>query len=218
MFDCKLVFVEKSCGINYKNLYLSFETYLKQMHLMKEKKLIEEAQKGDKAALAKLVKEHENTVYNFAFKICRNPDSAENIMQETFLSMVKSLHQFDGNSKLTTWLYRIVSNHCLMAYRKKKNQFLSFDEEESGIENKATNDWSHIPTIAVENKELKNILDNAISKLSPDYRIVFILRDVNGYSTEETGNITNLSVAAVKSRLHRARAFLRDEINKAFKK
>ena len=185
---------------------------------MNEKELIKKAQNGDKPALAKLVKEQEKTVYNFAFKICRNPEQAENIMQETFLSMVKSLHQFDGKSKLTTWLYRIVSNHCLMAYRKKKNQFLSLDDKEVSVEHKISNDWTAIPSNAIENNELKNILDKAISKLTPDYRIVFILRDVNGYSTEETGKITNLSVPAVKSRLHRARAFLRDEINEAFKK
>jgi len=185
---------------------------------MKQKELIDKAKNGDKSALAKLVKEHEKTVYNFAFKICRNPEQAENIMQETFFSMVKSLHQFDGNSKLTTWLYRIVSNHCLMAYRKKKNEFLSFDDEEVNAEHKISKDWSAIPSNAIENNELKNILDKAISKLSPDYRIVFILRDVNGYSTEETGKIANLSVPAVKSRLHRARAFLRDEINEAFEK
>lgn len=184
---------------------------------MNEKELIEKAKKGDKSALAKLVKENEKTVYNFSFKICRNPEQAENIMQETFLSMIKSLNQFDGNSKLTTWLYRIVSNHCLMAYRKKKNLFLSF-EEENDIEQKTPSNWSDIPSNAVENDELKHILDDAISKLSPDYRIVFILRDVNGYSTEETGKIINLSVPAVKSRLRRARAFLRDEINEAFRK
>lgn len=184
---------------------------------MNEKELIEKAKKGDKSALAKLVKAQEKTVYNFAFKICRNPEQAENIMQETFLSMIKSLHQFDGNSKLTTWLYRIISNHCLMAYRKKKTQFLSFDED-NDIENKISNDWSVIPSNVIENNELKDILDKAINKLAPDYRIVFILRDVNGFSTEETGKITNLSIPAVKSRLHRARAFLRDEINKAFKK
>jgi len=185
---------------------------------MTEKELVEKANKGDKQALAELVKSHEMTVYNFAFKICRNKDQAENIMQETFLSMVKSLHQFDGNSKLSTWLYRIVSNHCLMAYRKMKNKFLSFDEEQSNEKSYTAEDWSSVPNFEVENQELKNILDNAISKLSPDYRIVFVLRDVNGFSTEETGNITNLTVPAVKSRLHRARAFLRDEINRAFKK
>jgi RNA polymerase sigma-70 factor (ECF subfamily) len=186
---------------------------------MEESQVIEAAQNGDKRAMADLVRKYEKTVYNFAFKICRNPEGAENIMQETFLSMVKSLHQFDNKSKLSTWLYRIVANHCLMEYRKKKHRFVSIDEDEDGLfENNFKADWNLVPDNVVENNELKDILDAAIQNLSPDYRVVFLLRDVEGLSTEETGRITELSVPAVKSRLHRARAFLRKEINKAFLK
>ncbi|MDO8549151.1 MAG: sigma factor, partial [Ignavibacteria bacterium] len=79
-----------------------------------EEKLIELAKKGDKKALTQLVKNYEQTIYNFSFKICRERDKAENIMQETFYSMIKHLNQFDSKSKLSTWLYRIVANHCLM--------------------------------------------------------------------------------------------------------
>ncbi|MFO7444815.1 MAG: sigma-70 family RNA polymerase sigma factor [Ignavibacteriaceae bacterium] len=186
---------------------------------MDEEQLIEAAKSGDRKALAGLVKKYEKTVYNFAFKICRNPDKAENTMQETFLSMIKSLHQFDGKSKLSTWLYRIIANHCLMDLRKKKHQFVSIDDDEDGLyEDKFTADWSTIPSSAVENDETRKILDEAIDKLSPDYRVVFMLRDVEGFSTEETAQMSNLSVPAVKSRLHRARAFLRKEINEAFSK
>lgn len=183
---------------------------------MEEKKLIEQAQAGDKKALAELVKNYEQTIYNFAFKICRDKNYAEQIMQETFYSMVKSLHQFDHNSKLSTWLYRIVANHCLMMARKARNRpFISFDDEENLFEEKYAADWSSIPYKDAENQELKTILDDAIQNLSPDYRLVFLLRDVEGLSTEETAQITELSVPAVKSRLHRARAFLRKEINEA---
>ena len=131
--------------------------------------------------------------------------------------MIKSLHQFDGKSKLSTWLYRIVTNHCLMEVRKKKNRFVSLENEEDLVEDKYVADWKSLPYKSIENLELRKILDDAIQKLSPDYRIVFLLRDVEGLSTEETGRITELSVPAVKSRLHRARAFLRKEINEAFK-
>jgi len=183
---------------------------------MEEKKLIEQAQAGDKKALAELVKNYEQTIYNFAFKICREKNYAEQIMQETFYSMVKSLHQFDHNSKLSTWLYRIVANHCLMMARKARNSpFISFDDEENLFEEKYAADWSSIPYKDAENQELKTILDDAIQNLSPDYRLVFLLRDVEGLSTEETAQVTELSVPAVKSRLHRARAFLRKEINEA---
>lgn len=184
---------------------------------MEEKELIVKAQAGDRKALAELVKKYEQTIYNFSFKICRDKQYAEQIMQETFYSMVKSLHQFDHNSKLSTWLYRIVANHCLMMARKRKNRpFASFDDEEENLfEEKYAADWSSIPYKDAENEELKTILDNAIQNLSPDYRIVFLLRDVEGLSTEETAQVTELSVPAVKSRLHRARAFLRKEINEA---
>jgi RNA polymerase sigma-70 factor (ECF subfamily) len=184
---------------------------------MEEKQLIEKAQAGDKKALSELVKKYEQTIYNFAFKICRDKNYAEQIMQETFYSMVKSLHQFDHHSKLSTWLYRIVANHCLMMARKMRNRpFVSFDDEENLFEEKYAADWNSIPYKDAENKELKNILDKAIQNLSPDYRLVFLLRDVEGLSTEETAQVTELSIPAVKSRLHRARAFLRKEINEAF--
>ncbi len=191
--------------------------YTQSILRMEESELVELAKSGDRKALAQLVKDNEQTVYNFSFKICRDRDKAEHIMQETFYSMIKSLHQFDGNSKLSTWLYRIVSNHCLMLARKEKNRtFVPIDNDDELYEDRYTADWSRIPNLDVENTELKNILDKSIDKLSPEYRIVFLLRDVEGLSTEETAKLTELSVPAVKSRLHRARAFLRKELNEAF--
>jgi RNA polymerase sigma-70 factor, ECF subfamily len=204
-------------NITIKSLVLN-PKLLKIISPMEEKELIEKAQSGDKQALGELVKKYEQTIYNFAFKICRDKNYAEHIMQETFYSMVKSLHQFDHNSKLSTWLYRIVANHCLMMARKAKSRsFVSFDDDEENLfEEKYAADWNSIPYKDTENEELKWILDTAIQNLSPDYRLVFLLRDVEGLSTEETAQVTELSIPAVKSRLHRARAFLRQEINEAF--
>ena len=179
-----------------------------------EEQLIEDAIKGSKSALSELVKKYEQTVYNFAFKICRDKDRAEHTMQETFLSMVKSLKQFSGKSKLSTWLYTIVSNHCLMLARsKKKYDYDTLENDEGLIDDKNVVDWNFSPDKLAENNELKNVLDEAIQKLPHEYRIVFLLRDVEGLSTKETGEIVNLSVPAIKSRLHRARAFLRNELN-----
>ena len=181
---------------------------------MEEDKLIALAQSGDKRALTELVKNYEQTVYNFSFKICRNKDKAENTMQETFLSMVKSLNQFSGQSKLSTWLYRVVSNHCLMLARSQnRHEFTSFEDEEASIDEKEIADWKVTPDKVTENNELKLMLDSAIQKLPAEYRIVFLLRDVEELSTEETAKIVDLSVPAVKSRLHRARSFLRNELN-----
>ena len=184
-------------------------------NILNEELLIEQAQSGNRQALAELVKKYEQTVYNFAFKICRNKDRAEHTMQETFMSMVKSLGQFSGKSKLSTWLYTIVSNHCLMQARSNKNKFLdSLDDEEVYINESDIAEWRVTPEQVTENNELKIILDEAIQKLPQDYKIVFLLRDVEGLSTEETANVVDLSVPAVKSRLHRARAFLRNELSK----
>lgn len=186
---------------------------------MSEDQLLKEAQKGDKSALAKLVKNYEQTVYNFSFKVCRNREHAENAMQETFMSMVKSIHQFSGKSKLSTWLYSVVSNHCLMQARagKKYNTTDSIDDDEVYINEKDVADWKVSPDKVTENNELKHVLDDAIQTLAPEYRIVFLLRDVEGLSTEETAKVLELSIPAVKSRLHRARAQLRKELNKTFK-
>lgn len=182
---------------------------------MTEELLIEKAQNGDKSALAQLVKMYEQTVYNFSFKICRNKERAEHTMQETFLSMVKNIGQFSGKSKLSTWLYTVVSNNCLMLARsqKKHEQHNSLNDDEGLVSEENIADWKVTPDQISENNELKQLLDDAIEKLPADYRVVFLLRDVEGLSTEETGKITDLSIPAVKSRLHRARAFLRNELN-----
>jgi RNA polymerase sigma-70 factor, ECF subfamily len=184
---------------------------------MSEEELISAAKSGDKKALAELVRKYEKTIYNFAFKISRRQDKAENLMQETFLKMIKSLNQFDGKSKLSTWLYRITVNNYLMELRKNKHRFESIEENNELYENKYAADWNYEPDNIAENNELRNVLDKSIEKLPPDYRTIFMLRDVEGLSTEETANIAKLSVPAVKSRLHRARAFLRNEINEAMK-
>ncbi len=183
-----------------------------------ENELIERSKQGDRKALAELVKLHEQTVYNFAFKICRNREKAEHVMQETFLSMVKSISQFSGKSKLSTWLYTVVSNHCLMLARtEKRRESTEFEEETSYSGAISSSDWKYTPSDVAENNELKETLDKVIERLPEDYKIVFMLRDVEGLSTKETAEIMNLSIPAVKSRLHRARAFLRNELNNELK-
>lgn len=186
---------------------------------MDKEKLIENAKQGDNNALAQLVKNYEQTVFNFAFKICRDKERAEHTMQETFMSMVKNLNQFSGKSKLSTWLYTVVSNHCLMLARsqKKHSRNTSLDDEDTIVDEQNIAEWKVSPAKVTENNELKEVLDDAIQKLPQDYKIVFLLRDIEQLSTEETGKVMDLSIPAVKSRLHRARAFLRNELNETFK-
>ena len=132
--------------------------------------------------------------------------------------MLKNIKQFKGNSKLSTWLYTVVSNHCLMMARNtQKHTYTSLEDDDAFIDESKLMDWKVSPAKVAENNNLKEILDKVIAKLDPNYRIVFLLRDVEGLSTEETAEITKLSVTAVKSRLHRARAFLRNELNMKLK-
>jgi RNA polymerase sigma-70 factor (ECF subfamily) len=187
--------------------------------LDEERKLIELAKKGNKQAFGKLVKQYEKTVYSFAFKICRDKQKAEEAMQETFINAYHGLRSFSGKSKFSTWLYRIVTNNCLMMHRKKSHEpVVSFEDSELFRDSGELQipHWGETPHDAVLNEELKEVLDRAIKKLPVDYRIVFIMRDVEGFSTEEVGKTLKLSVPAIKSRLHRARLFLRNELNPYF--
>ncbi|HUI31356.1 MAG TPA: sigma-70 family RNA polymerase sigma factor [Candidatus Acidoferrales bacterium] len=181
-----------------------------------DKDLINSARAGDKIAFGKLIRKYEKTIYSFAFKICRDKEKAEEAMQETFINAYRGLKSFSGKSKFSTWLYRIVTNNCLMMHRKKSHEpLISFEDSELLRETGELEvpHWGETPHDAVLNNELKEILDKAIQKLPLEYRIVFVMRDVDGLSTEEVGNTLKLSVPAIKSRLHRARLFLRNELN-----
>lgn len=186
-----------------------------------EKQLIAVASTGDRAAFAELVKRYEQTVYRFSLKLCRDPARAEEVLQDTFVNVFRKLRSFDGKSKFSTWLYTIVTNNCLMKRRKRKLEELEDPLEE--LDNPATDNegrlarrvarWDETPAEVVLKKELRSVLDQAILKLPELYRAVFVLRDVEGNSTEETAQILNISVEAAKSRLRRARAFLRDQLD-----
>ena len=182
-----------------------------------EAQIIERAKQGDGEAIRKLVDEYAPVIFRFSYSICRNQDRAEHATQETFLSILKKLDQFDNRSKFSTWLYTIVSNHCLMLARSEKTRrTVSLDDEENTLPEFPIDHWEHDPGAAVERADIKEHLDAAIDKLAPEYKVVFVLRDIEGLSTEEVASITNLSVPAVKSRLHRARSFLRNELSSVF--
>ncbi len=181
--------------------------------------LIESAKAGDKKSFGRLIKKYEKTIYSFAFKICRDKEKAEEAMQETFINAYRGLNSFSGKSKFSTWLYRIVTNNCLMMHRKKSHEpVISLEESELLKETGELQvaHWGETPHDAILNKELRDVMDRAIQKLPLEYRIVFVMRDIEGLSTEEVGKSLKLSVPAVKSRLHRARLFLRNELNPYF--
>jgi RNA polymerase sigma-70 factor, ECF subfamily len=189
-----------------------------------EPDLVRKARDGDEKAFTALVKKYESTVYSFAFKVCRDEEQAAETLQDTFVNVYKKLHQFNGRSKFSTWLYQIVTNNCLMKRRKSKldKASIPLDSPENPQNEHIDDDkehpirtipvWKDTPQDEVVNKELREHLDRAILRLPMEYRIVFILRDVEGRSSEEAAKILKLSVPAVKSRLRRARVFLRKEL------
>ncbi len=181
--------------------------------------LIAGAKKGDQAAFTKLVQVHEDLVYKYAYKLCRDKDKAEEAFQDTFVNVYKRLKQFDGRAKFSSWLYTIVSNNCLMKLRRSKLAKASVsidhdhdDHHEHHADGQSIPHWKETPLDDVLRGEIRSALDESISKLPPAYRAVFLLRDVEDRSAKETAKILGLTLAAVKSRLHRARAFLRDEL------
>jgi RNA polymerase sigma-70 factor (ECF subfamily) len=190
-----------------------------------EHELIRRAQKGDERAFTQLVQKYEDLVYSFAFKVCRDSEKASETWQDTFVNVYRKLHQFDNRSKFTTWLYSIVTNNCKMKRRQRKldQASVSIDASTALSDHPVLDDesrtvqtipsWKETPLDSVMDKELQELLDEAIKKLPYDYRIVFVLRDIEGLSAEETGKILKLSIPAVKSRLRRARVFLRERLN-----
>jgi RNA polymerase sigma-70 factor, ECF subfamily len=188
-------------------------------HSLTDAQLIRAARSGDRAAFTALVHRHEETVYRFAFKMCRDREKAEETLQDTFISVFRKLHTFDGKSKFSTWLYSVVTNNCLMKLRRRKLQGLEdplevYDDPPHGERgaHRQIASPEESPAEILMTKELKGALDAAIKKLPVEYRAVFVLRDIEGNSNEETARILKISVEATKSRLRRARAFLRNQL------
>lgn len=181
--------------------------------------LVVQAQAGDQAAFAELVHRHESRVYTLAFKMLRNPTEAEDVLQETFIGALRGLAHFRGEATFATWLYRIAYNATLMKLRKS-NPTISLDvtieSDESEIPHELT-DWTHEPESVLLNREAQTEMQTAIDRLSAPLRAVFVLRDVDGLSTEETAAVLGVSVSAVKVRLHRARMILRNELSEYYR-
>jgi RNA polymerase sigma-70 factor, ECF subfamily len=178
-----------------------------------DEELIRKASGGDRAAFSALIRRYEETVYRFAFKVCRNREKAEETLQDTFVNVYRKLNTFDGKSKFSTWLYSIVTNNCLMKRRRTRMQDSLESLDDPPTRTMEIRSWDQTPVEELLTRELRSQLDTAILKLPIDYRIVFVLRDMEGKTTEETAQILGISVEATKSRLRRARAFLRERLN-----
>jgi len=183
--------------------------------------LVQAAKKGDLEAFSDLVKRYDRNVFRIAQHITHNEEDAQDVVQEAFLKAYTNLAQFQGNSKFYTWLVRIAVNEALMKLRRRRSdKTVSIDEDvetEEGSMPREVADWSPNPEQLYGQSELGDILKKTIQGLPPGFRTVFVLRDVEGLSTEETAEMLGLSIPAVKSRLLRARLQLRERLAKYFK-
>ena len=195
---------------------------MNETNLQTDENLVEDFKSGSVDAMEKIVARYENPIFTFGLKMCGQPHDAEDIMQETFLSAFRYLDGFRGETKLKNWLFKIAARACLKKRRKKKcepdrelslDSFMGGDGSPEGYD---IPDWSEDPVDNVLRAELKQVIDKAIQSLPHKYRIVFNLRDIEGFNTDETAEILGITPQSVKTRLHRARLFLREKISKTY--
>ena len=184
--------------------------------------LVAAAKAGDVTAFEELVRRYDRNVFRIAQHITQNREDAEDVVQDAFIKAYTNLKQFQGQSKFYTWLVRIAVNEALMKLRRRRpERTVSLDEEiktEDDSVPREVADWSPNPEQQYKQAELREILDKTINGLPASFRTVFVLRDVEGLSTEETADALELSIPAVKSRLLRARLQLRERLNRFFQK
>jgi RNA polymerase sigma-70 factor, ECF subfamily len=184
--------------------------------------LVERSRAGDAGAFGELVRQYERKIYSLAKHITQNDEDAEDVLQESFLKAYTHLDSFHGDSKFYTWLVRIAVNEALMKLRKRKSdKTVSLDEPQDTGEDIVTREiavWEDDPEKKYSREELAEILETAVQSLKPSFRTVFVLRDIEELSTEETAEALGISIPAVKSRLLRARLQLREKLTRHFRR
>ena len=185
-----------------------------------EKELITRSQTGDREAFAELIRQYGDRIYRLAQKVCEQaPQEADGVHQQTFVTALEKIQHFENRSALGTWLYRIAANLCFMRLRNKHHSATQSLETWSenrgtlrGMPKDALKDTAPGPAAVAARNELQEAVVHALEALPSDYRLVLTLRDIQGMSAEETAATLHLSIAAVKSRLHRGRLFLREKL------
>jgi RNA polymerase sigma-70 factor (ECF subfamily) len=185
-----------------------------------EQKLVEELKAGKEEAFDALLDVYGSRLHSFASRMCRNAEDAKDVVQETLIAVFRSLKEFRGESRFRTWLFTIATNACRKMKRKGKfepDEELSLDDfmptARGHAQKPEITDWSQNPEELFLRSELRTAVEAAIAQLPPHYRVVLILRDVEQLSTDETADVLGLSPEAVKSRLHRARLFVREQLS-----
>ncbi len=188
--------------------------------LLDDNVLLEELRKGSPEAVEALFDRFHGKIYGLAMSILKNESDAEEATQDVFMTVFQKAFTFKGDSALYSWIYRICVNACLMRLRgKKRSETVSIEEfmpvfTEEGMHAGVVGDWSKEVERKMLDKELGGVIRKFTERLSEKYRVVFVLSDVEGLSNEETAQILGLTVPAVKSRLHRARLYLRERLSR----
>ena len=181
---------------------------------------LEALRAGDRTHFARLVDAYSTPIYRLALKMLGNEQDAEDVLQTTFIKALQHVRDFEGRSSLSTWLYRIAANEALMLLRRKRPA-ISLDEDAQDEDGEVTQplqiaDWTALPESDLLNAEVRRQLDQAIQELPPRLRAVFLMRDIEGLSIKETGQALDLTETTVKTRLLRARMFLREHLSVYF--
>ena len=181
-----------------------------------ENGLIEKIKKGDNEAVSEIVDQYSDRLFNLLFRLLRNKEEAEDALQETFITMIQKISTFGGQSQLYTWLYRIATNIALMKLRsRKKEHDIEIDENmlSDSVHRGSIVSFSSNPEKEFSRKEIKSALDHAIEELPVIYRSAFILKDIEQLSIREISEILGISEDNVKTRIRRARIFLRNTLS-----
>ena len=181
--------------------------------------LIVEFQKGDQRSFEELISRYSNKVFSLASRLTRNTEDAEEVIQDVFVTVHRKIGGFEGKSSFSSWLYRVTVNAAFMKLRKRKqDQTVPLEDliqQPVLVAALKSPESSFVDSQSIRN-EMLEALEAAIRKLPDDYRPVFILRDVDGLTSREVSKILDLTVPAVKSRLHRSRLMLRRRLNRFF--
>ena len=181
---------------------------------MSDTELLARARAGDRDALEVLIERHQPQLYRFGMAMCRNPEDARDVLQDSLLAMVKGIRDFRGDSSIATWLYSIARSFCVR--KRRKSRFapdrLHSLQTEAAPEAAQLADDRALPDEALAGRQVERALQDAIDALEPRYRDVLILRDIEGLTAPEVGRVLGISVPAVKSRLHRARLSVRTRV------
>ena len=176
---------------------------------------------GDRAEFARLVDAYSSPIYRLGLRMLGNPQDAEDVLQNTFLNALTHLASFEGRSSLSTWLYRIAANEALMLIRKKKPEVnledTEDDKNDEDLRPTQIVDWSARPEDELLSGEGKKVLNAAIQTLPESMRLVFLLRDIEGLSIKETAEALNLTETNIKTRLLRARMYLRENLSSYYR-